>query len=143
MQAAGQSGFYRLKIEDALNYLDQIKNTFDSTRPQVYNDFLVTMKEFKSQQIDTPQVIERVSILFKDHPELIVGFNAFLPSNYKIEVQANNDGTAAYQTFITKPLTSTMVSPSPSEGSSCGKLFFDCCGKRSHPFVPFHVCLSV
>ena len=36
--------------------------------------------------IDTPGVIERVSNLFKGHPELIVGFNTFLPPGYKIEV---------------------------------------------------------
>lgn len=39
--------------------------------------------------IDTPGVIARVSNLFKGHPELIVGFNTFLPPGYKIEVQAN------------------------------------------------------
>ncbi len=44
------------------------------------------MKEFKSQSIDTPGVIARVSCLFKGHPELIVGFNTFLPPGYKIEV---------------------------------------------------------
>ncbi|CAG9794152.1 unnamed protein product [Diatraea saccharalis] len=47
------------------------------------------MKEFKSQTIDTPGVITRVSNLFKGHPELIVGFNTFLPPGYKIEVQSN------------------------------------------------------
>jgi paired amphipathic helix protein Sin3a len=40
--------------------------------------------------IDTPGVIQRVSNLFKGHPELIVGFNTFLPPGYKIEVQAND-----------------------------------------------------
>lgn len=40
--------------------------------------------------IDTPGVISRVSTLFKGHPELIVGFNTFLPPGYKIEVQAND-----------------------------------------------------
>lgn len=40
--------------------------------------------------IDTPGVIARVSNLFKGHPELIVGFNTFLPPGYKIEVQAND-----------------------------------------------------
>lgn len=39
--------------------------------------------------IDTPGVIQRVSNLFKGHPELIVGFNTFLPPGYKIEVQSN------------------------------------------------------
>ncbi|CAH2237871.1 jg4886 [Pararge aegeria aegeria] len=83
---AGQ--FQRLKVEDALSYLDQVKYKFN-TMPQVYNDFLDIMKEFKSQTIDTPGVITRVSNLFKGHPELIVGFNTFLPPGYKIEVQSN------------------------------------------------------
>lgn len=106
-------------------------------QPQVYNDFLDIMKEFKSQRyvwfycqlpqhlkeiisycfqlsqiyhtkpvkhhkllndcglyyfssIDTPGVINRVSQLFKGHPDLIMGFNTFLPPGYKIEVQTND-----------------------------------------------------
>jgi paired amphipathic helix protein Sin3a len=68
----------------------------------VYNDFLDIMKEFKSQSIDTPGVIQRVSNLFKGHPELIVGFNTFLPPGYKIEVQANDQGFA-YQVSVSVP----------------------------------------
>ncbi|CAF0785384.1 unnamed protein product [Didymodactylos carnosus] len=75
----------RLKVEDALNYLDKVKNQF-SLQPQVYNQFLDIMKEFKSQSIDTQEVINRVSRLFHGHPDLIVGFNTFLPPGYKIEV---------------------------------------------------------
>ncbi|XP_076323407.1 paired amphipathic helix protein Sin3a-like [Tachypleus tridentatus] len=85
---AQQQQFQRLKVEDALSYLDQVKFKFGS-QPQVYNDFLDIMKEFKSQSIDTPGVIQRVSNLFRGHPELIIGFNTFLPPGYKIEVQAN------------------------------------------------------
>lgn len=81
--------FQRLKVEDALSYLDQVKYKFND-QPQVYNDFLDIMKEFKSQSIDTPGVIQRVSNLFRGHPELIVGFNTFLPPGYKIEIHAND-----------------------------------------------------
>ena len=86
--SGGNAQFQRLKVEDALSYLDQVKYKFGN-QPQVYNDFLDIMKEFKSQSIDTPGVIARVSCLFKGHPELIVGFNTFLPPGYKIEVQCN------------------------------------------------------
>ena len=86
--ASGSAQFQRLKVEDALSYLDQVKYKFGN-QPQVYNDFLDIMKEFKSQSIDTPGVIARVSQLFRGHPELIVGFNTFLPPGYKIEVQCN------------------------------------------------------
>ncbi|KAF7701781.1 hypothetical protein HF521_001064 [Silurus meridionalis] len=57
--APGQQQFQRLKVEDALSYLDQVKLQFGN-QPQVYNDFLDIMKEFKSQSIDTPGVISRV-----------------------------------------------------------------------------------
>eukprot|EP00117_Sycon_ciliatum_P016959 scpid21185/ scgid16167/ Paired amphipathic helix protein Sin3a; Histone deacetylase complex subunit Sin3a; Transcriptional corepressor Sin3a len=86
-----QQNFQRLKVEDALSYLDQVKLQF-ANQPQVYNDFLDIMKEFKSQTIDTPGVIQRVSTLFSGHPELIVGFNTFLPPGYKIELRTLDDG---------------------------------------------------
>lgn len=109
MQSTGQEKFQRLKVEDALSYLDQVKFKFGN-QPQVYNDFLDIMKEFKSQSIDTPGVIQRVSNLFKGHPELIVGFNTFLPPGYKIEVQANDQGVA-FQVSVSMP--------SPSGGNIC------------------------
>lgn len=34
-----------------------------------------------------------MSSLFRGHPELIVGFNTFLPPGYKIEVQAEQVST--------------------------------------------------
>ncbi|KAL7324582.1 hypothetical protein PS15p_209760 [Mucor circinelloides] len=82
---SSQGGGYRpLNVRDALTYLDQVKVRF-SDDPDVYNQFLDIMKDFKSQAIDTPGVIERVSTLFKGHPTLISGFNTFLPPGYRIE----------------------------------------------------------
>lgn len=42
--------------------------------------------------IDTQEVINRVSTLFHGHPDLIVGFNTFLPPGYKIEVSDEHHG---------------------------------------------------
>lgn len=114
-----QNNFQRLKVEDALSYLDQVKYKFGS-QPQVYNDFLDIMKEFKSQTIDTPGVIQRVSNLFKGHPELIVGFNTFLPPGYKIEVQANDQGYA-FQVSVSIPSPSGNVSV-PTQASPPHKM---------------------
>ena len=47
--SVASSQFQRLKVEDALSYLDQVKLQFGN-QPQVYNDFLDIMKEFKSQR---------------------------------------------------------------------------------------------
>lgn len=74
-----------LRVEDALMYLDQVKMEFGD-RPHIYNEFLDIMKNFKSQQIDTPGVIERVSNLFHGNKKLVLGFNTFLPEGYKIEL---------------------------------------------------------
>uniref|UniRef100_A0A8C7XXM3 Paired amphipathic helix protein Sin3b n=1 Tax=Oryzias sinensis TaxID=183150 RepID=A0A8C7XXM3_9TELE len=89
--------------------------------PGIYNKFLDIMKEFKSQSIDTPGVINRVSQLFHGHPDLVLGFNAFLPPGYRIEIPKN--GVA----FLQSPF-SAQVSPGqhgknltpPAVGSSSG-----------------------
>ncbi|KAH6619265.1 hypothetical protein B0J18DRAFT_411575 [Chaetomium sp. MPI-SDFR-AT-0129] len=76
--------------QDALSYLDQVKVQFHE-QPDVYNKFLDIMKDFKSQTIDTPGVISRVSDLFAGHPNLIQGFNTFLPPGYRIECGLENN----------------------------------------------------
>ncbi|XP_040846631.1 paired amphipathic helix protein Sin3b isoform X1 [Ochotona curzoniae] len=87
---SGSAGHEKLPVhvEDALTYLDQVKIRFGSD-PATYNGFLEIMREFKSQSIDTPGVIRRVSQLFHEHPDLIVGFNAFLPLGYRIDIPKN------------------------------------------------------
>ncbi|GAA5862618.1 hypothetical protein JCM3774_001079 [Rhodotorula dairenensis] len=73
-----------LNVRDALHYLDRVKQQFANDY-DVYDQFLTIMKDFKTQTIDTPGVIDRVSSLFRDHPSLIQGFNTFLPPGYRIE----------------------------------------------------------
>lgn len=90
-----------LRVEDALLYLDQVKQQFNH-KPDIYNQFLDVMKDFKAQayvshlvafsfnvtwmlsSINTPGVIMRVSKLFRGYPSLILGFNTFLPPGYRI-----------------------------------------------------------
>ncbi|ODM93614.1 Paired amphipathic helix protein Sin3a [Orchesella cincta] len=83
-----------LKVEDAVTYLEQVKDRYRQ-RPQTYNDFLEIMKDFKSQTIDTPGVIDRVANLFEGDPEMIMGFNMFLPPEYRVEVHYTSDPYAA------------------------------------------------
>ncbi|XP_065063870.1 paired amphipathic helix protein Sin3a-like isoform X1 [Rhopilema esculentum] len=119
-QVAGQQHFQRLKVEDALSYLDQVKLQF-GTQPQVYNEFLDIMKEFKSQTIDTPGVISRVSTLFKGHPELIVGFNTFLPPGYKIEVTDGDSNTISFHGPGTNNVQTIIPSVTPTLPSQASK----------------------
>jgi len=47
----------------------------------MYQEFLDLMKAFRTQQISTKEVIERVSDLFAKCPQLIEGFYPFLGSS--------------------------------------------------------------
>jgi len=100
----------------------QVKLQF-SGHPQVYNDFLDIMKEFKSQSIDTPGVIKRVSLLFRGHPDLIVGFNTFLPPGYKIAVEANETISVeqpGQQAMSLSMFTTTLPSQAPAKPPHLG-----------------------
>lgn len=95
--------------------------------PDVYNRFLDIMKDFKSgayvvpsessqhadsvTSIDTPGVIERVSTLFAGNPELIQGFNTFLPPGYRIECGTGDDPNAIRVTTPMGTTVSTMPVP--------------------------------
>ncbi|KAF2398885.1 PAH2 domain-containing protein [Trichodelitschia bisporula] len=68
-------------LNEALSYIDQVKFQF-ADQPDVYNQFLSLMQDFKIGAIDTPGVIERISRLFAGNPGLIDGFNIFLPPTY-------------------------------------------------------------
>ena len=73
--------FYRLKVEDALSYLDQVKLQF-ARQPDVYNQFLDIMKEFKSQRLDIPPCLNnRINfdlILVLTHLVLYQEFQRYL-----------------------------------------------------------------
>ncbi|KAI8880277.1 hypothetical protein K501DRAFT_275772 [Backusella circina FSU 941] len=108
-ESLASNGYRPLNVKDALTYLDQVKVKF-ADQPEVYNRFLDIMKEFKSQAIDTPGVIKRVSTLFRGHPALIFGFNTFLPPGYRIE--CSTDDHARDIIRVTTPTGTTTTSTS-------------------------------
>jgi hypothetical protein len=58
---AAQGPNQRLKVEDALTYLDQVKLQFGN-QPHVYNQFLEIMKEFKSQRCAAADLLLSLSL---------------------------------------------------------------------------------
>ncbi|EHS63440.1 uncharacterized protein PGTG_21572 [Puccinia graminis f. sp. tritici CRL 75-36-700-3] len=102
--STSQNKYRPLNVRDALSYLDQVKVQFQDF-PGVYNKFLDIMKDFKTQMIDTPGVIDGVSSLFRGHPSLIQGFNTFLPPGYRIDVSQgegpNQTGNSSAYSIIT------------------------------------------
>lgn len=71
-------------IADSIAYLDKVKRTL-SDQPQLYNEFIDVLKEFKSDVIGTIDLMKRIAHLFKNHSELILDLNAFLPPGYKMK----------------------------------------------------------
>ena len=113
-QPPSDEGYRPLNVRDALSYLDQVKLRFQDN-PEVYNHFLDTMKDFKSQSIDTPGVIDRVSTLFRGHPALIQGFNTFLPPGYRIECSDLSGTNPSGGTItVTTPMGITTLQASAS-----------------------------
>jgi paired amphipathic helix protein Sin3a len=107
-------------LNDALSYLDQVKIRF-SDQPDVYNRFLDIMKDFKSQAIDTPGVIERVSNLFNGHPALIQGFNTFLPPGYRIECGTEENPDAIRVTTPSGTMTQSLQTRGRAQFESGGQ----------------------
>ncbi|OUC41001.1 paired amphipathic helix repeat-containing domain protein [Trichinella nativa] len=73
---------------DAMGFLERVKEQYIN-KPDVYNEFLEIMKEFKEQRLDTAAVLKRVAVLFHGMPHLILGFNTFLPPGYRVDVHGD------------------------------------------------------
>lgn len=67
------------------------------------------MKDFRAQRIETPDVIEQVAELLYDSPELVLGFNTFLPTGFQITMTDDN------KYVFTSPQNQPRVLPTPSE----------------------------
>lgn len=70
-----------MEIKDAVGYLEQLKRE-DEKQPELYNKFLTIMRDFRLEKINTPQVLEQVTVLFRGKPWLIRNFLMFLPPEH-------------------------------------------------------------
>ncbi|KAI8389336.1 hypothetical protein BD560DRAFT_76804 [Blakeslea trispora] len=92
-----------VEMKDAVGYLEQIKN---DEPPQTYHQFLEIMTDFRSEKINTPQVLERVTALFKGKPWLIRNFLMFLPPGHVLNLSPENKSNSIY---ITSPTGSKII----------------------------------
>jgi histone deacetylase complex regulatory component SIN3 len=65
-------------LKRAVSYLERVKRTY-AERPEVYRAFLAIMHSFKEQRVDITGLVTQVYQLFEGHPNLLIGFNTFLP----------------------------------------------------------------
>src|SRR5690606_24901791 len=79
VQAAQQSKQpQQMQQQHAISYVTQIRNRF-ANEPDIYRQFLKILHTYQKEQRGIKDVLEQVSILFADHPDLLMEFTYFLP----------------------------------------------------------------
>jgi histone deacetylase complex regulatory component SIN3 len=114
-------------LNDALGYIDQVKAHY-ADRPDVYQSFLVIMKEFKSGAIDTAGVIQRIRRLFSGNHQMIQSFNAFIPQDYWTGSGTEtgvDDSDMGVSSVVNSGAESIPQSPEPKSTNSIEPLLFD------------------
>ena len=80
-------------LKVAFSYLKEVEHMLGWWNITVFSELLDIIKKFKATNVDNLSMIAHVSRLFthfKDHAQLAVGFNTFLPQDfYKIEAESN------------------------------------------------------
>ena len=71
----------RNRKSDASAYIRRIRTVCDG---DTYRQFLLIVQSYCAQQTSDVDTIHRIVILFWKHPELVVGFQRFLPTGCKI-----------------------------------------------------------
>lgn len=79
-----RGGDFKLEVEDALSYVLMVKETFLYDDEEKYFDFIAIMKDFKKERISYADVIAQVRSLLKEHPQLLIEFDYFLPPRYRM-----------------------------------------------------------
>ncbi|KUF97496.1 hypothetical protein AM588_10009571 [Phytophthora nicotianae] len=76
--AAARSSTNPVEFDHAIHYVTTIKQRF-ADEPETYKEFLAILHTYQKEQRSIRQVLDQVSHLFRDHPDLLREFTFFLP----------------------------------------------------------------
>ena len=79
-----------MSLENARHYVSEVKSAVGGSTPR-YKEFLSILKGYRTGEKPVAVVIEQVSQLFQGNRELTLGFNTFLPDDYKIELTSDDE----------------------------------------------------
>jgi len=82
-----------LEFDHAINYVTTIKKRF-SNEPDIYKKFLEILHTYQKEQRGIKDVLEEVSNLFGDHPDLLKEFTYFLPDAVQAQAKVQLDAAA-------------------------------------------------
>ena len=69
-----------IEFDHAIMYVTNIKKRF-ANQPRIYHTFLEILHTYQKEQRGIKEVLEQVSSLFADHPDLLREFTFFLPAS--------------------------------------------------------------
>ena len=76
-----------VEFDHAINYVTTIKKRFAS-EPNTYKSFLEILHTYQKEQRGIKEVLDEVSRLFADHPDLLREFTYFLPDAVQAQAKA-------------------------------------------------------
>jgi histone deacetylase complex regulatory component SIN3 len=82
-----------VEFDHAINYVTTIKKRF-ATEPDIYKKFLEILHTYQKEQRGIKEVLDEVSVLFADHPDLLKEFTYFLPDAVQAQAKAQLDAVA-------------------------------------------------
>ncbi|CAI9109583.1 OLC1v1009427C2 [Oldenlandia corymbosa var. corymbosa] len=77
---------------DAISYMRKVRDTYLDQKEK-YDAFIDLMREYKDKRVDNPGVIAGLKKLFVEHPNLLLGFNKFLPLGFEITLDNEEEVT--------------------------------------------------
>lgn len=92
-QQAQQGAQAPVEFDHAINYVTTIKKRF-ATEPDIYKKFLEILHTYQKEQRGIKEVLDEVSVLFADHPDLLKEFTYFLPDAVQAQAKAQLDAVA-------------------------------------------------
>ncbi|PIA62322.1 hypothetical protein AQUCO_00200366v1 [Aquilegia coerulea] len=72
-----------LTLDDAVRYMKAVAEKLKGDQKTV-DRFFHLMKDFNESRVDAYEVFTDVHFLLKEHPDLLEGFNAFLPEDVDV-----------------------------------------------------------
>jgi histone deacetylase complex regulatory component SIN3 len=82
-----------MEFDHAINYVTTIKKRF-ANEPETYKKFLEILHTYQKEQRGIKEVLEEVSVLFSEHPDLLKEFTFFLPDAVQAEAKVQLDAAA-------------------------------------------------
>ena len=82
-----------VEFDHAINYVTTIKRRFASD-PDTYKKFLEILHTYQKEQRGIKEVLDEVSVLFSEHPDLLKEFTYFLPDAVQAQAKAQLDQVA-------------------------------------------------